>query len=242
MSGAPEAGEDGEFADLRAEEGNALLRLFREYGRDQFGTFAFGGVASVLRMLMELVPSLMLAFAIDQLILGDGLRVPSWAPGGVVPAGEGPQLLFVGGLIAVAYALNSTLGWLNSFMWNTFAQRFQHEVRVDTYDAMQRREVGFFDDRQTGEVMSVLNNDVNRLEEFLTNDLNTFIRIGVRVVGIGLVMLYLNWQLALVSLVVSLLGGSLSVSIVDHSLLQLGTDVTPRSTQQTFSTTTSTDD
>ena len=45
MSGAPEAGEDGEFADLRAEEGNALLRLFREYGRDQFGTFAFGGVA-----------------------------------------------------------------------------------------------------------------------------------------------------------------------------------------------------
>ena len=198
MSGAPEAGGDGEFADLRAEEGNALLRLFREYGRDQFGTFAFGGVASVLRMLMELVPSLMLAFAIDQLILGDGLRVPSWTPGGVVPAGEGPQLLFVGGLIAVAYALNSTLGWLNSFMWNTFAQRFQHEVRVDTYDAMQRREVGFFDDRQTGEVMSVLNNDVNQLEGFLTNNLNSLIVIVVRVGGMAAVMLYVNWRLALI--------------------------------------------
>jgi ATP-binding cassette subfamily B protein len=198
MSGAPDIGESEDFADLRAEEGNALLRLFRDYGRDQLGTFLFGGVASVLRMLMELVPSLMLALAIDQLLLGDGLQVPAWAPGGVVPAGEGPQLLFVGGLVAVAYALNSFLGWLNSFTWNKFAQRFQHEVRVDTYDAMQRREVGFFDDRQTGEVMSVLNNDVNQLEGFLTNNLNSLIVIVVRVGGMAAVMLYVNWRLALI--------------------------------------------
>ena len=201
MSGAPDVGDDGDLDDLRIEEGNALLRLFGEYGRDQAGRFVLGGVASVLRMLMELVPSLMLAVAIDQLILGDGLRVPAAVPSAVadlVPADPGPQLLLIGGLVAVAYALNSVLGWANSYLWNGFAQRFQHEVRVDTYDAMQRREVGFFDDRQTGEVMSVLNNDVNQLEGFLTNNLNSLIVIVVRVGGMAAVMLYLNWRLALI--------------------------------------------
>jgi ATP-binding cassette subfamily B protein len=83
-------------------------------------------------------------------------------------------------------------------MWNSFAQQFQHAVRVDTYDAMQRRETGFFDNRQTGEVMSVLNNDVNQLENFLTNQLNSLIVIVVRVGGMAAVMLYINWTLALI--------------------------------------------
>jgi ATP-binding cassette subfamily B protein len=43
-------------------------------------------------------------------------------------------------------------------MWNNFAQHFQHEARVDTYDALQRRSTDFFDNKQTGEVMSILNN------------------------------------------------------------------------------------
>jgi ATP-binding cassette subfamily B protein len=65
---------------------------------------------------------------------------------------------------------------------------------------MQALEMGFFDDKQTGEVMSILNNDVNQLENFLTTNLDTFIRIAVRVGGIGIVMVLVNWQLALVSM------------------------------------------
>jgi ATP-binding cassette subfamily B protein len=199
MSGAPDPGGGDDLDELRAEEGNALLRLFGEYGRAQVGKFVAGGVASVVRMLMELVPSLVLAVAIDQLFFEPrGLSVPAWAPAGVVPEGVGPQLVFVGALVAGAYALNSVLGWVNSYLWNSFAQHFQHRVRVDTYDAMQRREVGFFDDRQTGEVMSVLNNDVNQLEGFLTNNLNSLVVIVVRTGGMAAVMLLINWRLALV--------------------------------------------
>jgi ATP-binding cassette subfamily B protein len=49
--------------------------------------------------------------------------------------------------------------------------------------------------------MSVLNNDVNQLESFFTNDLNTGIRISVLVVGVAAFTLYLNWQLAIVGMV-----------------------------------------
>ncbi len=90
------------------------------------------------------------------------------------------------------------MSWLNDWCWSNFAIHFQHEVRVDTYDAMQRRGMGFFDDKQTGEIMSVLNNDVNQLENFLTGTFNQAIRIIVRVGGMGAVMLMINWRLGIV--------------------------------------------
>ena len=195
--------EEDEFEELRADDGNAIVRLFMTYGKGQRWRFLLGAVASVGRMSLELVPSFMLAVAIDSLFFDTrpfgytffGQQIP---PAGIVPPTEGGKLLLVGGAVAGAYALNAFLAWANNFLWNAFAQRFQHEVRTDTYDAMQRMETGFFDNRQTGEVMSVLNNDVNQLEGFLTNNLNSLITIVVRVGGMGLVMVLINARLALI--------------------------------------------
>jgi ATP-binding cassette subfamily B protein len=48
--------------------------------------------------------------------------------------------------------------------------------------------------------MSILSNDVNRLERFLNDGLNSMFRLSVMVLGIGGVLLYYNWQLALIAL------------------------------------------
>ena len=189
---------DDEFAELRKDDVNAIWRLFREYGREQFPQFVAGGVASVLQMSMELVPAFVLSIAIDALFFDSRAFSLPFVPEAWIPTTAGDQFLLSVGIVAVAYALNSILGWFNSYMWNSFSQHFQHEVRVDTYDAMQRRETDFFDNKQTGEVMSILNNDVNQLEGFLTNNLNSLITIVVRVGGMGLVMLLINWRLALI--------------------------------------------
>ncbi len=196
--GTADADPDGEFEAIRREDVNAIWRLFREYGRAQAPQFVVGAVASVLRMTTELVPSFVLMVAIDSLFFDTRAFSLPFVPQSWLPASVGDQFLLAGGLIVVAYALNSLLGWVNGYMWNSFSQQFQHEVRVDTYDALQRREPGFFDDRQTGEVMSILNNDVNQLENFLTNNLNSLITIVVRVGGMGLVMVLINWRLALI--------------------------------------------
>jgi ATP-binding cassette subfamily B protein len=200
----PPGDEDGadEFADMRDESGNAIVRLFREYGRARAGMFTLGGAASVLSMAMELVPALVLGAAIDALFFDEyafGLPV---LPDAYVPATEELQFALAAGVLGGSYLLGAVLGWVNSYAWNHFSQHFQHAVRTDAYDAMQRRELDFFDNKQTGEVMSILNNDVNQLESFLTGSLNTLITITVRVGGMGVVMVLLNWQLGLVPTVV----------------------------------------
>jgi len=203
----PGGPDDDEFEELRADEGNAMVRLFDEYGRGQRLRFAVGGAASVVSTLMELVPAFLLGVAIDSFFSsGRPFRLP-FVPEAWLPAAPLEQFLLLIGLLAGSHVLGATLGWVNSWAWNGFSQHFQHEVRVDAYDAMQRRELSFFDDRQTGEVMSILNNDVNQLEGFLTNSFNQGISIVFRVGGMGLAMLWLNWKLGIVpTLIIPALG------------------------------------
>jgi len=56
--------------------------------------------------------------------------------------------------------------------------------------------------------MSILSNDVNRLERFLNDGMNSLFRLSVMVVGIGVLLFWINWQLALVALLpVPIIGG-----------------------------------
>ena len=155
---------------------------------------------------MELVPAYVLAVAIDSLLFDERAFDLPWVPVGWLPAQPSEQLLLSTVLIGGAYLLGAVLSWVNGWAWNRFAQEFQHTLRVATYDAMQRRELGFFEENQTGEIMSILNNDVNQLEGFLTDSLNSAIQIVVRTGGMAAVMLVINWQLGIIpTLVIPLL-------------------------------------
>jgi len=188
------------FDELRERTDRPMWQLFSEYGRGYVPEFVLGGVASVLARFIELIPALILGVAIDALFVGDEQFALPLIPDSVIPVTRAGQFWFAVGLVGAVYVGTATLSWVNSWAWNRFAQHLQHEVRVDTYDVVQRLGMSFFDEKQTGEVMSVLNNDVNRLESFLTNDLNAGIRITVLVIGVASLMLWLSWQLAIVAL------------------------------------------
>jgi ATP-binding cassette subfamily B protein len=194
-----ESDADDDLDELRdAFDGYAMLAVIRRYGRGELPQFALGAVASVLSRSTELVPAFVIGVALDAIFNDARTFSLPLVPQRLIPAAPTEQLYLAVGVIAGAYVFGAVTGWVNSWAWNHFSQHLQHELRTDAYDAMQRLELGFFDAKQTGEVMSVLNNDVNQLESFLTDNLNNGIRIVVRVGGMGLVMLLMNWQLALI--------------------------------------------
>ena len=197
--------EDDPFEEQRAEVENPMKRLFLEYGVNYVGAAVVGVVASVFARVLDLLPALMLGVAIDAVIrqeiayaaafpVGGGLVEPS------VPDGRLAQFWLTIGIIASAFILSAGFHWTRNWGFNTFAQNVQHDVRTDTYDEMQRLDMGFFADKQTGEMMSILSNDVNRLEKFLNDGMNSLFRLVVMVLGIGGLLLAINWQLALVAL------------------------------------------
>ncbi|MFA9415835.1 ABC transporter ATP-binding protein [Natrinema sp. HArc-T2] len=197
--------EDDPFEEQRAEVENPMKRLFLEYGNDYVGAAIIGVVASVVARVLDLLPPLMLGIAIDAVIRQEIAYAAAFPVGGgliapYVPDGRLAQFWLTIGIIAGAFLCSAIFHWTRNWGFNTFAQNVQHDIRTDTYDEMQRLDMGFFADKQTGEMMSILSNDVNRLEKFLNDGMNSLFRLLVMVVGIGGLLLAINWQLALVAL------------------------------------------
>ncbi len=192
--------KDDPFEEQRDKIPNPMLRLFREYGRDNWFSATVGIIGSVLARILDLLPPLMLGIAIDSVFMGQEAFYLPGVPSAWLPTDETEQFFLVVGIIAGSFVFGALFHWLRNWGFNAFAQDIQHEVRTDTYDKMQRLNMEFFADKQTGEMMSVLSNDVNQLERFLNDGMNSFFRLSVMVLGIGVLLFYLNWQLALVSL------------------------------------------
>ncbi len=202
--------EDDPFEEQRERAVSPMRRLFGEYGRPYGVEFVVGILASVAARVLDLLPPLLLGLAVDAIFLNTRPLDLPLVPDGLVPNGpEATFLGFVGGeaqfafvvaLVAGSFGLGAAFHYVRNWGWNAFAQNVQHDVRTDTYDHMQRLDMAFFEDKQTGELMSVLSNDVNRLEQFLNDGMNTASRLALMVVGIAALLVWLNPSLAVVAL------------------------------------------
>jgi ATP-binding cassette subfamily B protein len=192
--------DDDPFEEQRERTANPMRRLFAEYGSDQAGAFSVGVGASLFARLLDLLPPLLLGIAVDAIFLDESTFSLPLVPGAWLPTDPEAQFWLVVGIVLFSFLGGAGLHWVRNWGWNRFAQHVQHAIRTDTYDAMQRLNMTFFADKQTGEMMSVLSNDVNRLERFLNDGLNSAFRLGVMVVGIAALLLWMNPQLAVVAL------------------------------------------
>ncbi|WP_231185062.1 ABC transporter ATP-binding protein [Haladaptatus sp. DYF46] len=177
-----------------------MWRLFAEYGRGYFPQFVAGFVGTVLGRLSGLLPPVILGIAIDAIFLNEQAFYLPLIPSMWLPTTPDGQLWLSIGVVLASFLVGAAFSWLEGWGWNAFAQGVQHKLRVDTYDRMQLLDMNFFDGKQTGELMSILNNDVNQLETFLNDGLSSALRIGVMIVGIGWILFTLNPALALVAL------------------------------------------
>ncbi len=194
------AEEDDPFEAQRENATSPMRRLFAEYGRRNPIAFVSGVAASIVARVLDLLPPLLLGIAVDSIFNDEKAFSLLFVPQSWLPTTESDQLLLLTAFIAVSFFGGAAFHWTRNWGWNAFAQNIQHDVRTDTYDKMQRLNMDFFADKQTGELMSVLSNDVNRLEKFLNDGMNSVFRLSVMVVGIGVILMASNWQLALIAL------------------------------------------
>jgi ATP-binding cassette subfamily B protein len=192
--------EDDPFEEQRERAENPMQRLFTEYGSENKLAFVVGLSSSIIARVLDLMPPVLLALAVDTIFYEQRAFSIWLVPDAMLPTTTAGQLYLSAGLIGVAFFGGAAFHWTRNWGWNSFAQHIQHRVRTDTYDKMQRLNMDFFADKQTGEMMSILSNDVNRLERFLNDGMNSAFRLGVMVLGIAAILLYWNWQLAIITL------------------------------------------
>ncbi len=180
-------------------ERNPIRRLLADYCRPHAGYFASGLLSMLLSRLLWFYPPIVVGVLFDATLAGDARYSLPFVPQSMVPADEVAQLWFSAAIIGTAYLAGSAVyivgGWLQALA----AFRVQHELRVDAYEQVQELNYRFLEQREKGDLISILNNDVNNLKEFLDSTLQHAGNAFFILVGVGLYMTILQWQLALIA-------------------------------------------
>lgn len=109
--------------------------------------------------------------------------------------------LLAAGMIAASVGSGS-LGVATTGLSNTIGQRVMNELRVSVYGHLQRMSLGFFTRTKSGEVLSRVFNDIGGVDNVITTTAGSVVQNATTTIAIVIAILFLDWQLALLSLLV----------------------------------------
>jgi len=150
-------------------------------------------VAAVLVFtLSQLTIPLLIRYAIDH---------------GMAPGAPGGLLAGIVALFGVAIAINYAASLVQERVTGQMAENVLFDIRRKMFGHLQHVSLSFMDKTEVGRLMSRLQGDVNSMQEFLETSVQSVGDIAL-LVGIVGVMLWLDWQLAgLVLMVLPVLFG-----------------------------------
>lgn len=110
------------------------------------------------------------------------------------------NLISVG--IVVVFFFRGIFYYGQSYLVSYIGQRVIIDVREVMFRKFQRMPIAYFDKHQTGETMSYMTNDVNAIQTALVDNLIEMVTEGAILIGSLVLMVYLDWKLSLLTLVV----------------------------------------
>lgn len=110
-------------------------------------------------------------------------------------------------LVLVLYMVASTLMWLQGYLLNALVMRVVFKLREDIERKLNKIPLGYFDTRQRGDLMSRVTNDVDNIQAALQQAFSQLVQSALTVLGIGVMMFIVSWQLALIALIALPLSG-----------------------------------
>lgn len=156
---------------------------------------ALATVFSVLNKLFDVLPEVLIGIAVDVVV---SRKASFLARLGVVEPRD--QLVLLALLTVAIWVSESLFEYLYAVRWRSIAQSLQHDMRMEAYAHVQRLDLVWFERRRTGQLMSILNDDINQLERFLNGGLNELIQVAVGTLLVGGVFFALTTQIALLAL------------------------------------------
>ena len=164
--------------DLERPPLHQLLAYMKPYRGRVWAATTF----SFLNKFFDLFPEMLIGVAVDivvnqqdSMLARVGLTNPLH------------QLIVLAILTIIVWGLESLFEYLWNLAWRNLAQQVEHDLRMDMYAHIQGLDMAWYEDRSSGELMAMLNDDVNQLERFLDQGANNIIQTFTTVFIIGIV-------------------------------------------------------
>lgn len=114
---------------------------------------------------------------------------------------DGRGILMLGALMAVLNLCTLYCTRYRMLMMSRVSNDILLQIRQQLYTHIQKMSFSFFDSRPVGKILARIIGDVNSLNDLFTNSITTLVPEGVKIASVVVIMLLMNWRLALASLI-----------------------------------------
>jgi len=163
-----------------------LKHLF-VYSQQQKTKAKRGIVYSILNKLFDLAPPVLIGVAIDIVVEGNESFLASFG----IPDRR-RQLVILAILSFIIWGLESLFDYLSAVTWRGISQDIEHSLRTETFENVLSLDMKYFENKSSGRLMAILNDDVNQLERFLDTGANKLLQTATTVIVIGGTFLYIS--------------------------------------------------
>ncbi|WP_158781170.1 ABC transporter ATP-binding protein [Pantoea sp. BAV 3049] len=172
---------------------------FSPYLRQQRGVIVRALLALLLATAMRLLEPWPLAFIVDNLLAKDHTSTGTLAGLTASLTVEELLLLCAGSVIVIA-AVKAALSYFSTIGLAIAGSRIISAVRVELFRHLQSLSLRFHQQAKTGDLAMRLINDIGMLREAIITALVPMLANVLILVGMFSMMLYIDWDLALISL------------------------------------------
>ncbi len=182
----------------------AVLRRLLAYAQPYRFQMAAAAGLMLAGTLLDVLPPKVAQWITDGVVYG---HWPGWS-------GRGAAAL---GLLTLVLLLTRTAG-LALGVWRarigvSVGNRTMGDIRSALWGGIQGLSLGYFDKSQVGQILTRVTEDTQRMQSFLTDGAQYFITEVLQIVFVILMMLSINWQLALIVLIPAPLMYGISVVV-----------------------------
>ncbi|MFP3872628.1 MAG: ABC transporter ATP-binding protein [Candidatus Natronoplasma sp.] len=176
---------DGEEDFSLKEVDKRALKFLFSYLKDHKLKLSLAVITMFMMTLASLAGPLLIKIAVDEYIMVGDL--------------EGLTLIFF--LMVGAYGIYWLFSYFQTYLSNWIGHTIVGDIREDLYEHIQSLPIEFYNKHDTGDMMARVTHDVNALSDLVSTGFVHLLSDIFVMVGIVVIMLYLNVRLALVSFI-----------------------------------------
>ena len=159
-----------------------LARLTRPYKtRTTLSVFSLLAATAT-----ALLPPLLAKYAVD-----DGIRQHDLQ-----------KLYWIVGAFLLAGLANWGMSYVQTYLTGWVGERILADLRNTLFGHLQRLSLGFFERNRAGVIISRLTNDVEALDQLVTDGVTSLVQNSLTLIGTAILLFILDWRLALATLAV----------------------------------------
>ena len=109
-------------------------------------------------------------------------------------------------LLLILYSVSAVLSYVQSFSMSTISNNFAKGLRTKISTKINKLPLKYFDNHETGNVLSIVTNDVDTIAMNMNNSLASLVTAVTLFIGSVIMMFYTNWIMAITAILSSLIG------------------------------------